>query len=98
MPTDKSAVSRRFIAATERQMAKWLGRDLGALDLGVLMIDGVVIDAHVLLVALGIDADGKKHVLGSGCARARPRTPPRAPRCSPICASAACAPTAPCSP
>jgi hypothetical protein len=30
-----------------------LGRDLGALDLGVLMIDGVYIDDRVLLVALG---------------------------------------------
>src|SRR5262245_539063 len=28
------------------------------------MIDGVYIDEHVLLVALGIDAEGKKHVLG----------------------------------
>jgi transposase-like protein len=62
--TSKSAVSRRFVAATERQMAEWLGRDLGALDLGVLMIDGVHIDERVLLVALGVDADGKKHVLG----------------------------------
>lgn len=62
--TSKSAVSRRFVAATERQMAEWLGRDLGALDLGVLMIDGVYIDERVLLVALGIDASGVKHVLG----------------------------------
>lgn len=62
--TSRSAVSRRFVAATERQMAEWLGRDLGALDLGVVMIDGVHIEDHVLLVALGIDADGKKHVLG----------------------------------
>lgn len=62
--TSKSAVSRRFVAATERQMAEWLGRDLGALDLGVLMIDGVYIDERVLLVALGIDASGEKHVLG----------------------------------
>lgn len=62
--TSRSAVSRRFVAATERQMAEWLGRDLGAIDLGVLMIDGVYIDERVLLVALGIDADGKKHVLG----------------------------------
>lgn len=60
----RSAVSRRFVAATERQMAEWLGRDLGALELGVLMIDGVHIDEHVMLVALGIDADGNKHVLG----------------------------------
>ena len=45
-------------------MTEWLGRDLSALDLGVLMIDGVHIDKHVMLVALGIDADGKKHVPG----------------------------------
>lgn len=62
--TSHSAVSRRFVAATERQMTEWLGRDLSALDLGVLMIDGIHIEEHVMLVALGIDADGKKHVLG----------------------------------
>jgi putative transposase len=62
--TSRSAVSRRFVAATERQMAEWLGRDLSTLELGVLMIDGVYIDEHVMLVALGIDADGHKHVLG----------------------------------
>jgi transposase-like protein len=62
--TSRSAVSRRFVAATERQMTEWLGRDLSALELGVLMIDGVYIDEHVMLVALGIDADGHKHVLG----------------------------------
>lgn len=62
--TSKSAVSRRFVAATEAQMTGWLGRDLSGVDLAVLMIDGVYFDSHVLLVALGIDADGKKHVLG----------------------------------
>src|ERR1041385_8997312 len=60
----RSAVSRRFVAATERPMAEWLRAGLGALELGVLMIDGVHIDEHVMLVALGIDADGNKHVLG----------------------------------
>lgn len=63
--TSRSAVSRRFVAATEKQMAEWLGRDLSAIDLVVLMIDGVYVgDDHVLLVALGIDAQGDKHVLG----------------------------------
>lgn len=62
--TSRSAVSRRFVAATERQMAEWLGRELGALELGVVMIDGIHIDEHVMMVALGIDGDGKKHVLG----------------------------------
>ncbi|CAN5833188.1 hypothetical protein BH11MYX2_BH11MYX2_24550 [soil metagenome] len=63
--TSRSAVSRRFVAATEKQMAEWLGRDLSAIDLVVLMIDGVYVgDDHVMLVALGFDAQGNKHVLG----------------------------------
>jgi transposase-like protein len=62
--TSKSAVSRRFVAATQKQMDEWLGRDLSQLDLAVLMVDGIAIADHVLLVALGVDADGKKHVLG----------------------------------
>jgi putative transposase len=45
-------------------MDEWVGRDLSAIDLGVLMIDGVHVAEHVLLVALGMDSDGKKHVLG----------------------------------
>jgi putative transposase len=62
--TSRSAVSRRFVAATQKQMGMWLGRDLTEVDLAVLMIDGVHVDEHVLLVALALDSDGKKHVLG----------------------------------
>lgn len=62
--TSKSAVGRRFVAATERKMAEWLARDLSGLDLAVLMLDGIYVEEHVLLVALGFDADGQKHVLG----------------------------------
>jgi putative transposase len=62
--TSRSAVSRRFVAATQKQMDQWLGRDLGQLDLAAVMIDGITIAEHVMLVALGIDTDGKKHVLG----------------------------------
>jgi transposase-like protein len=62
--TSRSAVSRRFVAATEQQMDEWLGRDLTAIDLAVLMLDGVYVKDHVLLVALAIDTDGNKHVLG----------------------------------
>jgi transposase-like protein len=61
--TSRSAVSRRFVAATDKQMAEWLGRDLSELDLAVLMIDGVFIEEHVPLVALGIASDGEKHAL-----------------------------------
>ena len=52
--TSRSAVSRGFVAATEKQMAEWLGRELNAIDLVVLMIDGVYVgENHVMLVALG---------------------------------------------
>ncbi len=62
--TSKSAVSRRFVAATERQLGDWLGRDLSGIQLASIMIDGLGFDEHTVLIALGIDADGKKHVLG----------------------------------
>lgn len=62
--TSRSAVSRRFVAATEQQMDEWLGRDLSGIDLAVLMVDGVYVQDHVLLVALVIDTDGTKHVVG----------------------------------
>ena len=39
-------------------------RDLSKLSLAVLMIDGIHFEDHVVLVALGFENDGKKHVLG----------------------------------
>jgi putative transposase len=62
--TSKSAVSRRFVALSTEQMHEWLSRRLDELDLPVVMIDGIHFDERVILVALGIDAKGRKHVLG----------------------------------
>ncbi len=62
--TSKSAVSRRFVRTTEARVKAWLGRDLSTIDLAVLMVDGLYVEDHVLLVALGIDVEGGKHVLG----------------------------------
>lgn len=62
--TSKSAVSRRFVAATAAQVASWQARPLGALDLAVLFLDGVRFGRQCLVVALGIDVGGHKHVLG----------------------------------
>lgn len=59
-----SAVSRRFVKATQEQLDEVLGRDLSNLDLVALMIDGVHFSDHVVLAALGIDSGGNKHVLG----------------------------------
>ncbi len=62
--TSKSAVSRRFVALSRKQMTAWLSTPLNDLDLRVLVIDGVVFHDHTVLIVLGIDSDGKKHVLG----------------------------------
>ena len=62
--TSKSAVSRRFVALSRKQMTGWLSAPLNGLDLRVLVIDGVVFHDHTVLIVLGIDFDGKKHVLG----------------------------------
>lgn len=60
----KSAVSRRWVAMTGAQLDAWQSRSLGELDLPVVMIDGIHLDERVILIALGIDAQGIKHVLG----------------------------------
>jgi putative transposase len=62
--TSKSAVSRRFVALTKKKLDAMLESSIGELKLAVLMIDGIHIDDHVVLVALGIDEEGRKHVLG----------------------------------
>src|SRR5689334_14566472 len=61
--TSKSAVSRRFVAATETALAQLLAADLSGLDLVALMVDGVHFGEHTCVVALGIDIDGTKHPL-----------------------------------
>jgi putative transposase len=62
--TSKSAVSRRFIAETTKVLGAMMGRDLSGLSLCAVMIDGIHMGKHVVLVAMGIDACGKKHILG----------------------------------
>ena len=64
LSTSKSAVSRRFVALSQEQLDEWLRRSLGELDLPVVMIDGIHFRDRIILVALGIDAQGNKHVLG----------------------------------
>jgi len=59
----KSSVSRRFVALTSTQLATWLGRPLAELTIRVLIIDGLHFRDHVVLLALGVDSQGQKHVL-----------------------------------
>jgi putative transposase len=62
--TSKSAISQRFIEGTERKLAELFGRDLSQLNLVAMFIDGVELAEHCIVVALGVDADGRKHPLG----------------------------------
>jgi putative transposase len=61
--TSRSAVSRRFVTATETALAQLLAADLSGLDLVALMVDGVHFGEHLCVVALGVDIDGTKHPL-----------------------------------
>ncbi len=61
--TSKSAVSRRFVTATETALADLLGAGLSDLDLVALMVDGVHFGEHLCVVAMGIGIDGTKHPL-----------------------------------
>jgi transposase-like protein len=61
--TSRSAVSRRFVAATEKALAQLMAADLSGLDLVAFMIDGVGFAEHLCVVALGIGIDGTKHPL-----------------------------------
>lgn len=60
----KTAVSRRFVALSTQRLDEWLSAPLGKLELPVLMIDGIHFRERVVLIVLGIDAEGNKHVLG----------------------------------
>ena len=60
----KSSVSRHWKAASSQQLQQLLERPLGDLDLCVLFLDGKEFHDFTLIVALGVDRQGRKHVLG----------------------------------
>jgi hypothetical protein len=62
--TSKSAVWRRFKAATEAALSELLARDLSELNTAVLMIDGLNVAGQMITVALIICADGTKVPVG----------------------------------
>jgi hypothetical protein len=62
--TEKSSVSRQFVAASSNQLRLLCERRLEDLNLVVLMIDGIHFGGQVLVAALGIAEGGEKHVLG----------------------------------
>jgi putative transposase len=62
--TGRSSVSRRFVARTTEQVKAFLSRSLEGIDFPVILVDGTHLGDHVMLVAMGIDSTGIKHILG----------------------------------
>jgi putative transposase len=60
----KSAVSRRFVAATQAAVAELVEADLSGLETAVVMIDGLNIAGEMIVVALVITSDGTKVPVG----------------------------------
>src|SRR5271165_1950448 len=60
----KSAVSRRFVAATTEKLTELLASDLSVHDAAVLMIDGIMFHECCCVVALLISTDGTKIPVG----------------------------------
>ena len=61
---EKSSVSRQFVSASAAQLQTLCEKKLDGLNLVAILIDGIHLGQQVLVVALGIESSGKKHVLG----------------------------------
>jgi transposase-like protein len=60
----KSAVSRESAEASERVLKELMERPLEGLDLLVIYVDGIQFGDYHVLGAVGVEANGTKHVLG----------------------------------
>jgi len=60
----KSSISRKAIKATKPTVEQFRKRSLEQLDLVVLLFDGINIARKQMIVCIGIDLNGRKHVLG----------------------------------
>jgi len=60
----KSSVSKAFKKVSKESLDEFNARDLSKLDLVSLMVDGVGFGDITVIVILGIDTKGKKHILG----------------------------------
>jgi putative transposase len=61
---EKSTTCEHFIEASRKKLKELLERSLANLSIAVLVVDGTVFKGQSLVVAVGIDASGRKLVLG----------------------------------
>ncbi len=62
--TSRSTISRRFREATQKALAELMSRPIGDLKLVALFTDGIEVVGHTVVVAMGLEANGRKHILG----------------------------------
>ena len=62
--TSKSTISRRFIKASETEAKKLLSRRFEDEYIPILLIDGLVLGDYTAIVAMGINNDGRKLLMG----------------------------------
>lgn len=60
----KSSVSRQFSEESAQELERLAARRFDELELLIIYLDGLVFGNHHVLCAVGVDAQGKKHVLG----------------------------------
>jgi len=59
----KSAVSRRVVEASEAEVEALLSRRFDGLKLLVIYVDGLIFGDYTMIGAVGVDSEGRKHVL-----------------------------------
>jgi putative transposase len=62
--TGRSSVSRRWKQATEAALAEVMARDLSALDVAVVMVDGIEVAGQCCVAALVMTTEGSKVPVG----------------------------------
>ncbi|MGH2709324.1 MAG: transposase, partial [Actinomycetota bacterium] len=62
--TSRSAVSRRFVARTATALAELMAKDLCGLSICALFADGIEEADHTMVCVIGVDTQGRKHLLG----------------------------------
>jgi transposase-like protein len=60
----KSSVSRETIVAAEKDVESLTKRRFDELDLVIIYLDGMVFGDHHVIGAIGVDVEGRKHLLG----------------------------------
>ncbi len=58
-----TSVSRHLMSVMKQKVEELFTRSLASIDVAVLMLDGIEIGEYAVVIALGIDSQGQKHIL-----------------------------------